>query len=37
MNAAWFTSDPTADLNHDGQVNSVDFSVINDNWGRVGS
>jgi hypothetical protein len=22
MNAAWFTSDPTADLNHDGQVNS---------------
>jgi hypothetical protein len=23
MNAAWFTSDPTADLNHDGQVNSV--------------
>jgi hypothetical protein len=28
-----FTADPTADLNSDGIVNSIDFSLMNGNWG----
>ena len=33
MNSAWFTSDMTADINKDGLVNSIDFGILNRNWG----
>ncbi len=32
MNSKWFTNDATADLNGDGIVNSLDFSIMNGNW-----
>ena len=33
MNTVWFTADATADLNTDGIVNSLDFGLMNRNWG----
>ncbi len=31
----WFSADPVADINGDGVVNSVDFGLINRNWGKT--
>ena len=35
MANVWFTADATADINADGIVNSIDFSLMNANWGRT--
>ena len=35
MNSKWFTNDATADLNKDGKVNAIDFSLMNANWGKT--
>jgi len=35
MANVWFTNDATADINIDGIVNSIDFSLMNANWGRT--
>jgi len=35
MANAWFTNDAVADINADGIVNSIDFSLLNANWGRT--
>jgi hypothetical protein len=32
MNTAWGTADPVADINKDGTVNSIDWSIMNSNW-----
>ena len=32
MNSAWLTNNATSDLNKDGIVNSLDFSLMNSNW-----
>ena len=34
MAGVWFTADATADINKDGIVNSIDFSLMNANWGK---
>jgi hypothetical protein len=36
MNGKWFQSDAVADLNKDGIVNALDFSLLNKNWMRQG-
>jgi hypothetical protein len=36
MQSVWFTGDAIADVNRDGVVNSVDFSIMNGNWGKTG-
>lgn len=36
MESVWFTSDPIADINRDGTVNSLDFAILNGNWGKTG-
>ena len=33
MNSQWFTSNPQSDINADGIVNSIDFGLMNRNWG----
>ena len=32
----WHTADPVADINQDGQVNSLDWHYLNKNWGFTG-
>jgi hypothetical protein len=36
MTAHWLTNDPIADINRDGVVNSIDFAILNSNWGKMG-
>lgn len=36
MSPAWGTNDALADINNDGLVNSLDFGIMNKNWGQVG-
>ncbi|MBI3305423.1 hypothetical protein HYZ80_03835 [Candidatus Parcubacteria bacterium] len=36
MSPNWFTNSQTSDINRDGVVNSIDFSLLNRNWGRGG-
>jgi hypothetical protein len=36
MNSRWYTSDATADLNKDGLVNTLDYSLLNRNWQASG-
>jgi hypothetical protein len=36
MESLWGTNDPIADINRDGIVNSIDFAILNANWGQVG-
>jgi hypothetical protein len=36
MNLKWYLSDPVADLNKDGIVNALDFSLLNKNWQKSG-
>lgn len=35
MNSKWNTDDTRADLNEDGIVNTLDWSFVNKNWGKV--
>ena len=35
MAGVWFSADAIADLNKDGIVNSIDFSLLNRNWGKT--
>jgi hypothetical protein len=34
-NGQWGTSDPMADINDDGTVNSLDWSIMNSEWGKT--
>ena len=34
MKARWFSNDASADINGDGIVNSIDFGLVNKNWGK---
>jgi hypothetical protein len=36
MNSVWNTSDTKADLNKDGKVNTLDFSMMVKNWTPTG-
>jgi hypothetical protein len=36
MNTKWYVSDATSDLNRDGIVNALDFSLLNKNWQMSG-
>jgi len=36
MNSVWSTDDPIADINRDGIVNTIDFAILNGNWGKTG-
>jgi len=36
MAEKWHTTDPVADINQDGQVNSLDWHYLNKNWGSTG-
>ncbi len=36
MNTKWYQSDAIADLNKDGIVNALDFSLMNKNWQKSG-
>jgi len=35
MAGVWFTASQPSDINLDGVVNSIDFSLLNANWGRT--
>jgi hypothetical protein len=34
MNSQWFTANPQSDINGDGLVNSIDFGLMNAQWGQ---
>jgi hypothetical protein len=36
MQSVWGTGDPIADINRDGVVNTIDFAILNGNWGKAG-